>query len=177
MKRRRSAKPRDANLVIEVGGTARSRATIIRRVARGVLRAEGRASGRLEIAILDAAAMRRAHRMWRGKSGVTDVLSFDLRERTAGRDVDGVILVCEDVARREGRRRGTDALAELLLYVVHGCLHLCEYDDMSAVEFRRMHAREDELLAALGYGRVFSGRDRDSRRAGGRSRRGARPAR
>jgi probable rRNA maturation factor len=48
------------------------------------------------------------------------------------------------------------ARAELALYVTHGILHLAGYDDHRAADFRRMHAREDELLQNLGLGRVFA---------------------
>jgi probable rRNA maturation factor len=34
--------------------------------------------------------------------------------------------------------------------VIHGCLHLCGYDHMSAAEAGVMEARERELLAGLG---------------------------
>ncbi|MCG3128117.1 MAG: Endoribonuclease YbeY [Phycisphaerae bacterium] len=48
------------------------------------------------------------------------------------------------------------ACAELSLYVVHGILHLSGYDDHTNAGFQRMHRREDELLASLGYGLVFA---------------------
>ena len=59
-------------------------------------------------------------------------------------------------AKRSSAQRGTDVAAELLLYALHGTLHLCGYDDRSRAGFERMHAREDELLVALGVGPVFA---------------------
>lgn len=53
--------------------------------------------------------------------------------------------------------RSDASRAELALYVAHGCLHLAGYDDHTPAAFRRMHAREDQLLAQLGLGRVFAG--------------------
>ncbi|HQL55899.1 MAG TPA: rRNA maturation RNAse YbeY [Phycisphaerae bacterium] len=43
----------------------------------------------------------------------------------------------------------------MALYVVHGILHLAGYDDHTARDFERMHAREDQLLERLGLGPVF----------------------
>ncbi len=43
----------------------------------------------------------------------------------------------------------------MLLYAVHGLLHLCGYDDRTPAGFRRMHRKEDDLLARLGVGPVF----------------------
>jgi probable rRNA maturation factor len=39
---------------------------------------------------------------------------------------------------------------ELLLYIVHGVLHLCGYDDHSESASRRMRIREKEVLARWG---------------------------
>ena len=36
---------------------------------------------------------------------------------------------------------------ELILYLVHGLLHLCGYDDLTPAERRIMRAREKEILA------------------------------
>jgi probable rRNA maturation factor len=38
-------------------------------------------------------------------------------------------------------------LDELTLYVVHGLLHLCGYDDRSSKELALMRQRESEMLA------------------------------
>ena len=38
----------------------------------------------------------------------------------------------------------------LALYVVHGLLHLCGYDDHDDADRRRMRRREDELLSQAG---------------------------
>jgi probable rRNA maturation factor len=131
---------------------------LLRRVADYVLRAEGFGRGRLSVVVVGAAAMATLNRRYLGRAGPTDVLSFDLgSERRAGR-VDGEIYVCTDVARRRARARGGSlqaARAELALYVVHGILHLAGYDDQEPAGYRRMHAREDELLSGFGLGPVF----------------------
>ena len=79
--------------------------------------------------------------------------------------IDGQVIVCRSVARRKARARGADWQKELLLYVVHGCLHLCGYDDERSEDAERMHRREDEILTALGLGAVFSGGPARSRQA------------
>lgn len=85
------------------------------------------------------------------------------------RTLDGEIVTCADVAwsaadaqrRQAGSRRsgGTSvarrAALELALYVAHGVLHLAGHDDRTPRGFRRMHERENRLLAQLGLGRVF----------------------
>lgn len=137
----------------------------LRRAARRTLRAEGYRCGELEIAVVGDAEMRRQHARWLGDDATTDVLSFDLRAKPRAGRVDGQLLVCKSVARRRARSRKTDWRGELLLYVVHGCLHLSGYDDGGAASAARMHHREDEILTALGWGPVFSGRRRKRRNA------------
>ncbi|HVP09912.1 MAG TPA: rRNA maturation RNase YbeY [Phycisphaerae bacterium] len=128
----------------------------IRRAARRAMQAGGYHSGRLEIAIVGDAEMRRQHQRWLGRATVTDVLSFDLRDRAEPGRVEGQLIVCETVARRQAKLHDADWRGELLLYVVHGCLHLCGHDDRRAVHAAEMHAREDQLLSLLGWGPVFS---------------------
>jgi len=108
--------------------------------------------------------MRREHARWLGESGGTDVLAFDLRERKRADLVEGQLIVCQCVARRRARSRGGNWLAELLLYVVHGCLHLCGYDDVRPRDAAEMHRREDEILTQMGAGPVYSRRVRSSGR-------------
>ncbi len=134
-------------------------AALLKRVAQHVATAEGFHTGELSIAVVGDTAMRRLHARHLGDAASTDVLSFDLgTSRRAGR-LDGEIVVCAAVARRVARRRSAtlaEARRELALYVVHGVLHLAGYDDRTLRGFRRMHAREDELLMQLGLGAVFA---------------------
>lgn len=154
----RTARRAPASLLrISVSGARPTDARALRGAARAALRAEGYARGRLEIVVVDDAEMSRHHARWMNDPTTTDVLTFDLRESESAGAVDGQIIVCRDVARREAATRGRRPLAELLLYVVHGCLHLAGHDDTRPRDFARMHRREDELLSAMGFGPLFAG--------------------
>lgn len=145
-------KPSVATPIKASGGTARL-LQLLENAAQAALRAERKRIARLDIAVIDAAEMKRQHKQWMGDGSVTDVLTFDLRDRRRG-PIEGQILVCVDVAKKHVGTRG-DWRTELALYVVHGCLHLCGYDDHDSRDFRKMHAREDEILESIGMGRVF----------------------
>ncbi len=134
----------------------------VRRAARAALRAVGCNRGCLEIAFVGDAVMRRLHKRWLGKDGTTDAISFDLREHAAAGIVDGQLVVCCSVARRRARQRGQDWHGELLLYVVHGCLHLGGLDDHSADAAAHMHTLEDRVLGRLGWGTVYASREAPS---------------
>lgn len=99
--------------------------------------------------------MSRLHRQFMGIAGPTDVLTFELENDARGRVVSGEVIINIDEAARSARREGVPIRAELLLYALHGLLHLSGYDDKTARGFAAMHRREDQLLGELGIGPVF----------------------
>ncbi len=64
----------------------------------------------------------------------------------------------EDIylAHREARRRHHSTDAELMLYAVHGTLHLLGYEDSQPESAQQMHRTEDAILSELGVGPVYS---------------------
>jgi len=73
------------------------------------------------------------------------VLSFDLSDATStGLSVQ--LIVCGDLAATEAAARGLRPTHELMLYVIHGLLHVMGYEDKSARGSVRMQARQEELL-------------------------------
>ncbi|MEO1007278.1 MAG: rRNA maturation RNase YbeY [Planctomycetota bacterium] len=121
---------------------------------------ELRTSGEARVRVIADDEMAAAHERHLGIGSTTDVLTFDL---SAGGDaVDADILVCLDEAARQADARGHDTARELLLYVIHGLLHCCGYDDADDASYARMHAREDEILAAIGVGATFARTDTEA---------------
>lgn len=112
-----------------------------------VVRRQGGGLNEVDLAVVGRRQMAALNRRWLGHAGPTDVLSFDLAERRAGRAA--VIVVCGELAARQGPRHGNGVERELMLYVVHGLLHLMGHDDSTAAAAARMHAREEELLDAF----------------------------
>jgi len=118
----------------------------VRRVVRRVQRQEGQDLA-LSLVFVDDRRIRELNRRFLGRNTVTDVLAFP------GEPVAEVIVNAEK-AVSEAQKRGLKPSAELMLYVIHGVLHLLGYDDQSASAVKLMRKREAELLEALGYGRV-----------------------
>lgn len=136
-------------------------AAALRRAARAALAAADAPPAQISIAIVDDRDMTRLNRRYLERSGTTDVLSFDLSEPDLGvGDATAQIIVNLDEARRQASARGHSVEGEAALYVVHGVLHLVGYDDSRPAAARRMHAEEDRIMMALGYGTVYSGRGR-----------------
>jgi probable rRNA maturation factor len=111
-------------------------------------------SVRIGICITDDRGISKVNRRFLSHKGATDVISFDLSEEKGPRIFD--ITVNAQRAAREACNRGHSGEAELALYAVHGILHCLGYDDLSATDAKKMHAREDEILESHGYGRTYA---------------------
>lgn len=121
----------------------------VRATVRAALREGGRPRLAVDVVLVGDAALRELHRRFLGRDSLTDVMAFDLGED--GRGPAAEIYASVTCARRVARTRGLSAARELALYLVHGALHLCAYDDHHPVERRRMRAAEARVLAQLGY--------------------------
>jgi probable rRNA maturation factor len=137
------------------------------RAAHASLRSKVR---ELSAALVSDAQMSDLHKRFMGVGGPTDVLSFALDEDDRGRVIAGELIICVPEARRQARRMRTTIEREILLYALHGLLHLSGLDDRTPAGFAEMHRREDEILSKLGIGPVFAPRAdrRDNRRNGER---------
>ena len=96
--------------------------------------------------------MGRLHGRFSGDPAPTDVLAFPL-PLPPGAPADapaGEVVLSVETAVREARARGLRPRGEVLLYAVHGILHLCGEDDHDPAKARRMDRRTLRLLAALG---------------------------
>jgi probable rRNA maturation factor len=111
------------------------------------------AAGEIRMRLVDDAEMASSHERHCGVPGTTDVITFDMSASADALDVD--LLLCVEEAARQGAGRGIPVERELLLYFVHGMLHCMGHDDRDEVSSRSMHAREDEILAAIGVGATY----------------------
>lgn len=123
---------------------------------RAAHRVLGPALGELSLALVGDRRMAHLHEQFMGIPGPTDVLTFPLEEDRKGRVTSGEVVVCVPEARRRAKEHGVTVERELLLYALHGMLHLCGYDDRTDADFRTMHRTEDQILAQLGVGPVFA---------------------
>ena len=105
----------------------------------------------LSVVVVGDAVMRELNRAYAGVLGTTDVLAFDLSEGPGtGEDaVGGEVIVNAAAATAEAAKRGREPREELILYVVHGALHLGGYRDHTAGEKRAMRAAEAAVVRAL----------------------------
>lgn len=110
----------------------------------------------LSVALVGDDRMADLHLRFLNIPGPTDVLTFPLDEDDAGNVSVGEVVVCVPEARRRSADEGTDPAREVLLYALHGMLHLCGHDDLTDDGYDAMHRAEDDLLTRLGVGPVFA---------------------
>ena len=70
----------------------------------------------------------------------TDVITFD----------HGEIVISTQTAKRQARQFGTSLAHELRLYLVHGLLHLCGYDDKTRKGAAEMKRVQESVVSRAG---------------------------
>jgi probable rRNA maturation factor len=150
-----------SNLQSHVRITARE----VRAIVRAVLAAEEVRGATLSVVLADNETVHRVNREYLQHDYDTDVLSFlfgstdvvarktapsGSTRRGRGRLIDGEVLASAEMAAQMAGRFGWSARDELTLYLVHGLLHLCGYDDLTPPERRIMRSRERAILVELG---------------------------
>jgi probable rRNA maturation factor len=126
-----------------------------------VRHAPARARGRVTIALVSDAAMRRLNRTFRGTDRTTDVLSFPagppdpsegspLAASTTGRELPslGDLAIATGVAARQARGQGHPISTEVRILALHGLLHLLGYDH--ELDQGRMRQVEERLRRRAG---------------------------
>ena len=103
----------------------------------------------LSVVFVDDAALSALHGRFLGDESPTDVMSFDLGEDTPGPGGELYVSVERAVARAEERQ--VPLGRELALYVVHGALHLCGYDDHEPADRAVMRGAEAKVMSTLGF--------------------------
>lgn len=123
----------------------------LRAAIKEVLNGEGIESADISLAVVDDPTIHDLNRRWLNHDVPTDVLSFVLDQHEA--HLEGEIIVSADTAKTRCAEFGWPAEAELLLYVIHGALHLAGYDDKRSAARRQMREREQFYLQRLGLTR------------------------
>ncbi|WP_030903978.1 rRNA maturation RNase YbeY [Streptosporangium amethystogenes] len=114
----------------------------------------------LSILVVDEETMSALHERWMGEPGPTDVLAFPMDELRPGPGAGarqegdsptdpallGDVVLCPQVAAKQGAEAGHGTEAELELLCTHGILHLLGYDHAEPEEHKEMFGLQGELL-------------------------------
>ena len=116
--------------------------------ARRILQDAGFDRGTISLAIVGDDEIHRLNRRYLNHDYPTDVLSFLLQSN--GSTIEGEIVVSADTAARQCAQYGWTVNDELLLYVIHGTLHLAGWDDQHPEDRAAMRAQERRYLSHFG---------------------------
>jgi probable rRNA maturation factor len=92
--------------------------------------------GSILISLVSDREMARLHERFCGITGPTDVLTFQ----------HGEIVISAETAARQARAYHSSLSQELRLYILHGLLHLCGYDDRTRSQQLTMKRTQRDLL-------------------------------
>lgn len=134
---------------------------LLKEVACHLLQSEKVIYADISLAIVDNATIHDLNRQYLEHDYETDVLSFLLEcqldpdkqvpeLRGSGKTIEGEIIVSAEMAVSMSKTYQWPAAHELLLYIVHGLLHLCGYDDLSEEEVQLMRIKEQQTLDRWG---------------------------
>jgi probable rRNA maturation factor len=110
----------------------------------------------LSIVLVGDTTISALHQRYFDDPATTDVITFPLELNARGNAISGELYNCAPMARRQAARRRVPPTHELLLYAVHGMLHLSGHDDRTSQGYQKMHRTEDTILSRLGIGPVFA---------------------
>ncbi|MEZ6093092.1 MAG: rRNA maturation RNase YbeY [Pirellulaceae bacterium] len=104
----------------------------------------------ISIAVLGDSEIHELNRQFLQHDYPTDVLTFP-DDRTTESCLYGEIVVSSDTAQTNASELGVDPVGELLLYVVHGVLHLVGLDDHDPAKRMEMRKQEQLFLEGAGF--------------------------
>lgn len=135
-------------------------------IAFELLKLNGEAE--LEVDILNINEMAELNNSSRGIAHETDVLSFpminEVKDFTkanypfdynteTNRVSIGLIVICDEVAKRQAEEFGHSILREKTYLFVHGLLHVLGYDHLTEDDKKEMRKEEELIMSSLGIER------------------------
>jgi probable rRNA maturation factor len=126
----------------------------LREIVRTVLEGEDVKDYEISLAFVDNPTIHRLNKQYLDHDEPTDVLTFPYSGADA-KKLEGELVVGVEIAQAQAAERGHDVQAELALYVIHGLLHLCGYDDKAPGPEKEMRERERHYLRQAGLPDIF----------------------
>lgn len=115
---------------------------------RGILEEAGIHRATISVAVVDDPSIHEINRDFLNHDYPTDVVSFPLE--WAEDYLEGEVVVSAETALLRAPEFGWRPSDELILYVVHGMLHLVGYDDHDNDDRQEMRSRERQHMQRLG---------------------------
>jgi len=114
-------------------------------LANRILKAERAAGKTINIIYCSDEYIKKLNRRFKGENGSTDVLAFDMCERSEPNFI-GEVYINLQQARRQARENHVPYGQEIRRLTIHGILHLLGYRDGDREERSKMWSRQESYL-------------------------------
>ena len=121
--------------------------------AKAIFSDFGFVKSELSIALVDDANIRVLNKQYLEHDYATDVISFVID--ATDDSIVGQLIVSTETAQRMAEEIGAPMEHELMLYVVHGTLHLVGLDDTDEASAQKMRVAEAEYLGRFNIAHVW----------------------
>jgi len=113
----------------------------------------------LAVNFVDTETICRINREFVGHEGTTDVISFNytVQDDPCLDDVNAELFICTDTAELAAKSLKRSFSDEIVLYLVHGILHISGEDDLTPPDRKRMRRLEKKVISELRKSFDFSG--------------------
>ncbi len=139
--------PRSATLRVQVLNRQRHLhipEPLLRQAVQAVLADHGVALAQVNLLLVDNAAIQQLNRRFLNHDWPTDCITFPLE--SSDHALEGEIVVSAQMACQQAAQFQLTPEEELLLYVIHGALHLVGYDDADPQARQEMEVRQRQYL-------------------------------
>ena len=120
----------------------------VKEAVLGVLRGFGKRDCVIDITFVGTSRIKALNKKYMKRKGPTDVLSFSLSGHRGG--IIGDIYISSEAAKSNAKRFNTCFRKEILLYAIHGALHVLGLGDKTAGEKKKIRRLESRFLKELG---------------------------
>lgn len=121
----------------------------IRKVCEAILDDAGVRIGRFGVAIVDNDTIHQLNCEFLDHDYPTDVLSFTVEEDRDTGLLEGEVIVSAEMAKNRAEEFSWSPEEELMLYIVHGTLHLVGYDDLDPDSVKVMREKERHYMRLI----------------------------
>jgi probable rRNA maturation factor len=104
-----------------------------------------------EVELVNLVHMTRLNAQFRKKKYPTDILSFPALPIFRQQGILGTLVVCLPVLKKQAKEWNHTPEVELEILLVHGMLHLLDFDHETPTETKKMRYWESQLLKAHGH--------------------------
>jgi rRNA maturation RNase YbeY len=132
----------------EVSGILPVNSRRLETYARDVLAGNGAASGECNIVFIGDGFMTELNETYKGRTGTTDVLSFNLTDELSD-GFCGEVYVSLNRAKAQAEEQGVPFDEEVVRLVTHGLLHLAGHLHDTDDAYASMTVKTDELVKAF----------------------------